>query len=306
MKSLMLLLKSFFCRLWMLFLLTFLLLSFIVSENKVNVRILNYLRDSSWYINRYAEGIEAYDEFKFIESLEYYQKINEIMPKLPLAHGMLGYVYYHLGMEKHAVNSFNQAISFDSQFFGFYYNMGIAYFKNGEWQKAHNILKRGVQIDPERSIVYYNVAAEKRFKDESSKKAWISKQLNFLKEGYLNAYKMIIVSYDKQGKYESMYAVAKGRSESLKKDSDFFHFYAGKAAIKLGQENLALYHFNECIKVNSNYIDAYKYLVDLTTALGKGKIAQIYKIKLMKLENKQNEFDQFDGERLKIFYYIPA
>ena len=66
----------------------------------------------------------------------YYEKAAEFFPQMAEVHGMLGFIYYHLGDSDKALNSYRNALRLNPYFFWFHYNLGLLYFQNGQYDKA--------------------------------------------------------------------------------------------------------------------------------------------------------------------------
>jgi superkiller protein 3 len=57
-----------------------------------------------------------------------------------------------------AIVNFNKCISLQMDFVKAYNNLGIAFYKKKEFQKSIHFLKTGINLDPNFTILYFNLA----------------------------------------------------------------------------------------------------------------------------------------------------
>ncbi len=84
--------------------------------------------------------------------LEYYQKVTTYFPTLSEAYALLGLCYDAQNQTKEAVLSFERARQFNPNFFWADYNLGIIYFREGQYLKARQEFHRAVSMAPETTL----------------------------------------------------------------------------------------------------------------------------------------------------------
>jgi len=70
------------------------------------------------------------------------------------AYGMLGFCYYHLGKHKEAVSFYRKALEINPYFFWFHYNLGVVYFKKGQYEQAAVSFKKAQDTVPKHNLKF--------------------------------------------------------------------------------------------------------------------------------------------------------
>ncbi len=301
MKKIFNLLKIIFSRNWFLYALIALILLVAVDKKKVDIKILNHLRDSARYVNKYALDQVPYNKAEFYDASEYYNKLMKTMPDLKLAAGVLGYCYYQLGQYSTAAIFYEKAINENPQFFGFYHNLGLSYLKLGDKKKAMIYFKKSSEISMNESVNYLVFLSTKYFKGGNNGKLWLAAAIENLTSGVEQNLKNIILIYDEEKKYQDILYLCEGQLNSSNvKDREFFYFYAGKAAYYLQGYKQAIQFLNAAISLNGNNKEAYDYAVKLLEAAGQNDLVRIYQDKAMQIKEAV-EIKKED----KLIYYMP-
>ena len=86
--------------------------------------------------------------------LKFYKKVAVYMPDRADANGLIGFCYYKIGQNEKAIAYYQKAIQLNPNFFWFYHNLGVIFFKNKEYDKAANAFAKAVQTDTNKSLMY--------------------------------------------------------------------------------------------------------------------------------------------------------
>ncbi|MBF0522996.1 MAG: tetratricopeptide repeat protein [Candidatus Omnitrophica bacterium] len=292
-------------RLFFLYLMIFLLVGSSINHKKVTIRILNHLRDSARYINQFVEKKAPFDEIIFREAVEYYQTLKVYKPQFPLQNNMLGFLYYQLKDYDKSAIFYKQAITENPDFFGLYYNLGIVYYKTGRWKEAGEMFSQALSVDPQASRDYYNFIGHIKYydpEDVNRMTGWLKTEFVEVGNGYTKAFEFVVKSYDRLKDYEKVYTLAAKACQDPKiQQKDFLAFMAGKAAYASDKKQQALYWFNQCLRYNAKYREAYDYLGMVLKDLGQSDMAA----KFIEIGNTLEKVNKNTEEDLKLFYYPP-
>ncbi len=121
----------------------------------VQLKILNRFRPESFdYLVQTAVEGKKFDKHLLETYSFYYQKVTEYVPHRADAYGMLGFCDYHLGKKEEAIASYEKAIEINPDFFWFYYNLGVIYFKDGQYKEAYEVFKKTVKVKPQATLSF--------------------------------------------------------------------------------------------------------------------------------------------------------
>jgi DNA-binding helix-hairpin-helix protein with protein kinase domain/Tfp pilus assembly protein PilF len=94
-------------------------------------------------VKLYHQGVKLSREGKFKEAVEVFERAVELDPRLNGAYEELGYALYRLGRYEESINASRQAVIL-TQDFGPYYNLGLAYVAQKQWDSAKTALQYAV------------------------------------------------------------------------------------------------------------------------------------------------------------------
>jgi len=77
---------------------------------------------------------------------QYYQKASELLADNDAAHYLFGYCEYYLGSTDEATTQLELAAQLNPHFFWAYYNLGVIYFKQGDFLKSAMMLVQGLPL----------------------------------------------------------------------------------------------------------------------------------------------------------------
>lgn len=93
-------------------------------------------------------GIAHFRNGDVNKAKQYYDQALELNPNLVYTHNELGKLYMSLGRELEAISEFKQAINGYTKYEEAYFNLGIAYLKQGNNFSACRLFNRVIEISP--------------------------------------------------------------------------------------------------------------------------------------------------------------
>ena len=214
-----------------------------VKHDKVIFKAQNHLLTASSYLTGYAEGRNSFDRVALYHAVRYYRNVVKLLPDSGTGHGALAYCYYCLGDQDKAMRHYQKAAILESDFFGFYYNLGLILFQTGRYPEAIKALEEAVSISP-LETVFYGVVISPYKKDVQGDR------MKEIKRGYAKCYEMIVLSYERLDDFDEVLAAAKLGINYSPDNKDFFYYYAGMASYKFGEYQKAVFFLRESIKLN--------------------------------------------------------
>ena len=80
-------------------------------------------------------------EEKYQDALDHVQKAIELNKNLAMAHNLKGTLHERINQFDEAIESYTQAVKIDPLKIDFSYDLAVAYFKNGDFEKAREIFE---------------------------------------------------------------------------------------------------------------------------------------------------------------------
>jgi type IV pilus assembly protein PilF len=107
----------------------------------------------------FALGMTYNAKGRYTEGLEQYQKVLELDPKFTEAHNAMGATYLELGKWDEAIREFEITLQDLLYLTPFYVlnNIGWAYYKKGDPQKAIENFKKAIAMKPDFGLAHYNM-----------------------------------------------------------------------------------------------------------------------------------------------------
>jgi Tfp pilus assembly protein PilF len=170
-------------------------------------------------------GIALYDQGKFDDAVESYQKAATLEPDFADAHYNLGNAFKQTGELKKAVESYKTSLAINPIDAEVLYNYGKALKDKGEIDAAIDCYKQAIKIKPDYADAYYNMGNTLEDKGELDAAIDSYKQAIKIKPDYVDAYNNM-----------------------------------GNALKDKGELNAAIVSYKQAIKIKPDYADAYNNL----------------------------------------------
>jgi Flp pilus assembly protein TadD len=179
------------------------------QQNDYHKAFLNY--DRAVQLNpqntnaQYKRGLTRLSAGQYQTALEEFSSILEHHPTYALGYEGQGRAYFLLSDQKHAMKSFQKAISIDARLWRSFAFLGILYDMKNQHEVARKAHRHAIQIQPDKGVLYNNLGisylmvsdydgAVRSFKTSLEKNYQHSKVYNNL--GY---------ALSKKGQYEEAY-----------------------------------------------------------------------------------------------------
>jgi len=271
--------KFVFTRVIILYLLFYAFSLVIVDYKKIHDRIIirtlndNMPTDFSYFL-RLGEGAGTIEVEKdqLARYSNYYEKVVKYIPKLPEAHGMLGFSYFYLGKEEEAIASIGKAAVLDSYFFWYQYNLGVIYYQKGDYKKAIQFFENAVSKKPEIALIIINRSSvyQRALRGATNLQDIM---LARIKSGYSESYRLIVLSHMKSRNYPEMIKTASSAIALGLEHKELFYYYLGVGSYHLNEFQKSLYFLQEAIKRDPQFAEAFYYLSLNLKALGQDEVA---------------------------------
>lgn len=275
----------------------------IQTLNRIRPLNFNYLVDT-WEEHR------PFDPAKLKDYIYYYTQVTKAVEGRADAYGLLGFCYYKIGETQKSIEAYQESIRINPEFYWAYHNLAVIYFKAQQYEKASEIITKGLRLDVEKTMLsIYNSpqiylplvvrGVQKHKIDEPEQFV-----LDQLEDGFRDGYLMWVLGYFYLNDYPSTLRAADITLNASLEKKLVFNYYAGLAAYELKQYALALKFFEASIREDDTFADAYHYLGECAKAMGQEKIAAVAQIRAELLKSKPGYFDVKkleEGLELKLY-----
>jgi len=252
------------------------------------------------YLFQLSNDIKRYDSLKVEERVLYYKKLVQIFPNRADVRGTLAFCYFHLGEIDKAIASYEKAIELQGDFFWFYYNLGVIYFRQGDYDKASVFLNKASVTDPLRDfdIIYRNKVFQDIKENLHGTLPDPSAEMrkNYLKAKY-DSLKIVLLARYNTGDYEKVLGHVRRELEYkgiTKKNEAFYSYYGGLAALKLNKNRKATALFRKFLAHEPGNAKALSHLSEALKGLGyEEKAKEMLKQSLEILKtNSDNRYEE--------------
>lgn len=282
-----------------LYLLIFLSYKIIVDKKKMILKVLNEMIPPMAPFTLYHEGQASLSQNELQSYVAYFKTVLDYMPDSSAAALALGFCHERLGHRGKAFQYFLKATEFNPKNFWGYYNLGLAYFRDGQYQKAVDSLSKNISIGPKDALEL--IMSSKIYKDLLLSAPDINEKLKHrLDEGFQEAYCLRMLSYYHLKEFGIMARACAVALQNPLFDRTSWLFYAGVANFELKKFGEAIALFRQYLSLNPGDGSAYEYLGRCAEADGQQKIAQEF-FKKAYLFPKKNWFTAPTGYRSKLF-----
>jgi len=112
-------------------------------EEKSKILTISYYYPGLSYFAHFIIGDERPDKGRIGGSFHtYYQMAVDLMPNIDAAHFLLGFCEYYMGNPDEARLQFEKSVDLNPYYFWSYYNLGVIYFKQGDFLQSAVILNK--------------------------------------------------------------------------------------------------------------------------------------------------------------------
>ncbi len=226
------------------------------------------------YFTEFVDKKDHYNLFILTNCINYHKAVMHFYPvQKAEALGMLGFCYERLGKQSQSIEAYAQAIAANPDYFWPYYNLGVIYYRQGQYSKAADYFLQAIEREPVRTIVL--LARSKVYNDvKLSKNNGPYDYLAGLKEGRTEAYILLMDSLSKTANYEQLWNIAIIGIKENPDEQSIFYYYAGLAAFYEKSYQKSAEFLQASLQNNPNNSDAFLYLSMCFQAVGREDLAK--------------------------------
>jgi len=269
------------------------------------IRSLNRLRpDSNQYLLKIAQEKFTPQRELLDEHYLYYSKVAQYVPNRSDAYGLLGFINNKRGDDSNAIKAYERAIEINPHFFWFYHNLGIIYFKNEEYTKAIETIRKGLELPYKATAVSITSSQQIYMPFVLERMENIQRDLYMeYQTGLKDAYKVIALSQCHLGQYEELLSMSSrlvGKSED---PDSYFMLMAGIAAYHLNEFSFVIPRLQNSFKNGMAHRVLFKYLGETLHQLGEDAEGDAVLNRLSKYGTIQDEELFFKGADIFLNLY---
>lgn len=262
-------------RVALLLLAGYILAPHVVNFNLINERLkvkrLNDNRPSfAELVNLMQQG-QPVSSRRWHDYESYFKLILTYMPDDHFTETFLGFTQLNLGKNKEAVGLLTKAANSAQVLFWPDYNLGVYYYRQGQWQQAIDHLQRAVNVPVNmptklmlESLVYRQIFASSVFKSSLAQR---------MKTAYEDAYVLMLAAFDQLNVSQAGFAVAMNAIKNAADEKGAYYYYAGINALKLNQPDKALLLLNKASAIDQQEPWAYLWLSKIYQIIGNAQLA---------------------------------
>ncbi len=244
---------------------------YVTGKRKFNSQTIAEFENYDERAVRHPAEINWVDADALYKFEDYYDQLISYMPSRPDALAMMAYTHYLDGNIKKAIHYYEKAREWNVGFLWFNYNLGVLYYKQGEYQKAVEFFEQAVTTDPQGNMGFIYLSREFQFIASALKTDDIIQRK--LQEAYRRCYQLIVLGYYRAKNFPQLLFGASQAIQSELLPKDFYLFYAGLAAYELKDYKVAVSLLQQCLQINPNYAEGFHYLGLSLKELGKEALA---------------------------------
>ena len=148
-----------------------------------------------------AEAMKYFQESKFEQAIEYFQKGAAKFPQSVEIPYNLGVAYLRSGRVDEAVSTLERAISLKPDLLEPYYALGECYFTKGDSEKALATFKKALELQPDNGRVYYNLGIIYYKNDMTDEAINYFEQARRLSPDFSSTFYQLGLTYIKKGDF---------------------------------------------------------------------------------------------------------
>jgi tetratricopeptide (TPR) repeat protein len=246
-------------------------------QERIKIRYLNDAIPDFSNMIIFSKTLNAKNDFYWSSYKDYFRLVLRYMPDDLVTDQLLGYVDYYTGQEQKAIELFKASNQIKGHpLFWSNYNLGVVYYKQGNWPQAADYLFQAISSSPQltlaliqQSMVYRQITASPYFIKYN-----LGQELNGATS---DAYVLLLSSLYHMGQYEKMMIVVKiAMANQTLLHKDALYYYAGLALLGQTQVPKAVEFFQQSLSLEKANPDVYYYLGDIYQHAGQLTQAQYF------------------------------
>lgn len=249
-----------------------------------------------WLENKTPIEKQALKEYIF-----YYEQLVRRIPDSADSYSVLGLCYDHENNLEKAMASYQKAIEINPEVLWFYYNLGVLYFKEGEFSLSIEYLKKAVARRPDNTLDYTKKSTRVLLPIIMKANLSVDNLKRRIKGGYRDSYLLIVINYLRLKNFSEALLIAK-RALTLNVGYEaWFYYYAGVASYELKDYPKALSYLQAAVEKSKDLAEAYSYLGLTYKELGQEALSAENFKKAEELRGMKKETPMEDKINLRLF-----
>ena len=182
---------------------------FVYSKFKSNAveQTMSRLVPRTHYFKEFIYPKDHFDEYNLRLCINYHKRVAEFFPfQKAEAYGMLGFCYERLGNTDQSINYYQRSLEVVPYYFWPNYNLGIIYFKKGQYEKAFTNFKEALGKDLKTNMML--LSRSKVYNDVRVSDPGDYNFLTGLIQARQTTYIYLMQSLLKLGRYQDLYQSA--------------------------------------------------------------------------------------------------
>ncbi len=213
------LLRICFFRAITLYFLVGLVVVLTVDTELAKIARVNFLKDYASYPQEFSNRRLPFDQKKFRFARKYYQALEVAIPvfekkhmvlqpaALSRAYAMIGACDYYLGDTDSALGYFKKAVLLEPRQFWIDFNIGLVYFKQGQYSTAVGYFKKAFVLKRKDLVELMQLDILEKWPLQVAKQYEVLSFVEFEKL-VRDSYKLTVLAYERMGQFDSAKEVA--------------------------------------------------------------------------------------------------
>jgi tetratricopeptide (TPR) repeat protein len=263
---------------WLLYLLIVVAAFTLIDMKKLSSHArpstLSRLRPDYQLMTQAVEGRLPFDRKIFEDQVVYLQNVNAVMGERADANILLAYSYYQLQEQAKARKLFIRSLELNPTSFWVHYDLAVLAFASGDLDKTVSLLGSAVQQDINLNMRF--LLTSRVFLPLISEGGYSPQKFyDALRSGYSDAYKMLILIEFPRERFSDVAQHAQLGMGFASNDADraFFLYFAGVAAMKMGDLATAGRVLEECLRIDPEHPEALASMGVLLNQAGRKELA---------------------------------
>jgi len=149
----------------------------------------------------YTDGVNFFEQGKYEEAIESFNKVIERFPNNMQALYTLGLSHLRAGDPDEAINQLSKALTLNPEVIEIYFALGECYFIKGDKEKSQENFSRALEFQPENPKAYYNLGIIYYKNDEIEEAINSFEKSIELDPNFSSAYYQLGLVYIKKGDF---------------------------------------------------------------------------------------------------------
>lgn len=259
---------------------------------RYKVRRLNDSKPNFHYLVLNVLDKEPVPERMWKNYDQYFQLVLKYIPDDPVAQGLLGFVKAKNQKIEEAINLWKASSSGAPYYFWSDYNLGLYYYKKGDFKKAVTHLEKAIDVPPK--VIVQVMVGSVMYRQILQANSFDISLANRVKSAYHDALIVFLANLEKLGLYDVMLKMALRFINDPDHQQADLYYFAGMALFHLQQLDKAAAMYSKAIELDKKAPWSYFWLSKVLEMMQNPDAAANYwkAFTILKQETKDDVYDQ--------------